>query len=87
MRSCIVFLVVMFVDLLPFQSVPFLPKTRNRGTEIQNHLWQESTGLEDSADHSARSGGSSGSPNLIWHGGNIMFTADTTSIFWGQQQC
>jgi len=31
----------------------------------------------------ARSGGSSGSPDMTLHGGDIMTTADTTAIFWG----
>jgi hypothetical protein len=34
-------------------------------------------------DHSAKPGGGGGSPDLINHGGPIMPTAQTTSIFWG----
>ncbi len=35
-------------------------------------------------DHGAKSSPSGpSSPNLNWHGGNIMFTAQTTAIFWG----
>jgi hypothetical protein len=85
MRSCILFLVLMFVSLLPFQSVPlFAQDTQSGHGNSEPPMAGIHWARGQAPDHSARPGGSSGSPNLIWHGGNIMFTAETTPIFWGQ---
>jgi len=86
MRSCIVFLVLMMVvACLTFLSVPLFAQDAQSGhgnpePPMAGIHWARG----QAPDHSARSGESGSSPNLIWHGGNIMFTADTTAIFWGQ---
>ena len=85
MRNCIVFLVLISVALLPFQSVPLIAQDAQSGhgnpePPIAGIHWARG----QAPDHGARGGGASASPNVIWHGGDIMFTADTTAIFWGQ---
>ena len=85
MRSCYVFLVLIFVSSLPFQSVPLFAQDAQSGhgnPEPPMAGVQWAKGHEP--DHGAKTGSANGSPNMTWHGGNIMFTTETTSIFWGQ---
>src|SRR5215467_12053592 len=84
MRSCIVFLLLTLVGLFPFESVPLFAQDAQSGhgnpePPMAGVYWAR--GQEPHP--SARTGGASGSPNLIWHGGDIMSTAQTTAIFWG----
>ena len=89
MKSCVMFLILMLVGIMPFQPVSLSAQDVRSGhgnpePPMAGIQWARG----HAPDHSAHAGGaSSSSPNLIWHGGNIMFTTETTSIFWGQQQC
>jgi len=79
MRSCIVFLVLMFVGLLPFHSVPSFAQDPQFGhgnpePPMAGVHWAKGQAPGTQA---------STSPNLSWHGGDIMVNAMTTPIFWG----
>ena len=85
MKNRVIFLVLTFVVLMTFKSVALLAQ------EIQSGHGQPEPPMAgvhwakgQTPDHGAKAGGSGSSPNLSLHGGNIMFTAQTTAIFWGQ---
>src|SRR5262245_10144881 len=53
--------------------------------EIPNRRWRESNGTEDMHRTTVRRAVVPVvSPNSPWHRGDIMFTVQTTAIFWGQ---
>jgi hypothetical protein len=84
MKSCIVFLVLMLVGLLPFQPVPLSAQdTRSGHGNPEPPMAGIQWARGHAPDHSAHAGGGGGSPNLTWHGGNIMTDVQTTAIFWG----
>jgi hypothetical protein len=82
MKNRIVFLCVTVVALMTMQSVAAIAEDDRSDHKQSAPLdakihWAK----EQAPEHAARA--ASGSPNLIWHGGNIMSTAQTTAIFWG----
>jgi hypothetical protein len=85
MKNCIIFLVLTFVGLLPFESIPVFAQDAQ---SAHGNPEPPRAGIHwargQAPDPSARTADASVSPNLIWHGGNIMVTAQTTAIFWGQ---
>ena len=84
MKNCIIFLVLTSVGLLPFESVPLFAQDAQSG---HGNPEPPRAGIHwargQAPDPSARTADACVSPNLIWHGGNIMVTAQTTAIFWG----
>src|SRR5438477_12362331 len=82
MKNRVVFLVLTFAVLMTFESVVLFAEDIQSGHgQAEPPMARIQWARGEAPGHTATT---SSSPNLTWHGGNIMFTAQTTAIFWGK---
>src|SRR5262249_32909905 len=91
MKVRTVFLFGMVAALMTLQPVTIFAQQDDQGEFAQDDKANHEKGGVPGAEvfwakghaHSAGSRGPRSSPNLTWHGGNIMSTVKVTPIFWG----
>src|SRR5438105_7611589 len=82
MKNRIVFLCAMAIALMTLQSVAAFADDDESDHKQSAPLDADIHWAKDHAPgHAARP--ASASPNLLWHGGNIMSSVQATAIFWG----
>src|SRR5215471_13250799 len=77
MKNVFVLLSVIAAALIASQSVPLFAQEEKSELPLAGIHWAKG----EPHDRAAKASG--GSPNMTWHGGNIMSNVQVTAIYWG----